>query len=169
MPRYRKKPLAQLEHGTRVYAPSAREARYRVVATDPVSGERIFVKCRTEDQARAKARELEQFIAQSAPIRDPQDAGPRSVERLASRYIEDHLSGLSLRFREEQTYLRGRWVLPRIGARTVTAWTPADSAAVIAAVRRAGGSDALVQDIGAVMRALVTHARRLRWLNRPGG
>jgi hypothetical protein len=100
MPRYRKKPLAQLEHGTRIYAPSTSEARYRVVATDPVSGERIFVKCRTEDQARAKARELEQFIAQSAPIRDPQDAGPRSVERLAGCYVEDHLSGLSLRFRE---------------------------------------------------------------------
>jgi hypothetical protein len=135
-----------------------------VVATDPVSGERIFVKCRTEDQARAKARELEQFIAQSAPIRDPQDAGPRSVDRLAARYAEDHLSGLSLRFREKQTYLLARWVLPRLGARAVTAWTPADSAAVIAAVRRAGGSDTLVQDIGAVVRALVTHARRLRWL-----
>ena len=37
-----KKPLAQLEHGTRVYAPSTGEARYRVLATDPVSGERIF-------------------------------------------------------------------------------------------------------------------------------
>jgi hypothetical protein len=103
-----------------------------VVATDPVLGKRIFAKCRTEDQARAKARELEQFMAQAAPIREPQDAGPRSVERLAGRYIEDHLSGLSPRFREKQTYLLGRWVLPRIGARTVTAWTPADSAAVIA-------------------------------------
>jgi integrase len=86
------------------------------------------------------------------------------VERLAGRYIEDHLSGLSLRFREKQTYLLGRWILPRLGTHTVTAWTPADSAAVIAAVRRAGGSDALVQDVGAVMRALVTHARRLRRL-----
>jgi hypothetical protein len=37
--------------------------RYRVVATDPVSGERNFVKCRIEDAARTKARELEQFIA----------------------------------------------------------------------------------------------------------
>jgi hypothetical protein len=164
MPRYRKKPLAQVEHGTRIHAPSPSEARYRVVATDPVSGERIFVKCRTEDAARAKARELDQFIAQSAPIRDPHEAGPRSVDRLAGRHIEDHLSGLSVRFREKQVYLLGRWVLPRLGARTVTAWTPTDSAAVIAAVRRAGGSDAVVQDVGAVMRALVTHARRLRWL-----
>jgi integrase len=161
---YRKKPLAQLEHGTRIYAPSPSEHRYRVVATDPVSGERIFVKCRTEEQARAKARELEQFIAQSAPIRDPHDAGPRTVERLAARYTEDHLAGLSTRFGEKQTYLLRRWVLPRIGSRKVTAWTPADSSAVIASVRRAGGSDALVQDVGAVMRALVTHARRLRWL-----
>jgi hypothetical protein len=63
------------------------------------------------------------------------------VERLAGRYIEDHLSGLSPRFREKQAYLLGRSVVPRIGARTVTAWTPADSAA---------------------MRALVTRARRLR-------
>jgi hypothetical protein len=44
MPRYRKKPLARLERGTRVYAPSPGEARYREVATDPVSGERISVK-----------------------------------------------------------------------------------------------------------------------------
>jgi integrase len=161
---YRKKPLAQLEHGTRIYAPSANEPRYRVVAADPVSGERIFVKCRTEEQARAKARELEQFIAQSAPIRDPHGAGPRSVERLAQRYSEDHLSGLSTRYREKQEYLLRRWVLPRIGWRNVTAWSAADSAAVIASVRRAGGSDALVQDVGSVMRALVTHARRLRWL-----
>jgi len=31
-------------------------------------------------------------------------------------------------------------------------------------VRTAGRSDALVQDVGATMRPLVTHARRLRWL-----
>ena len=96
--------------------------------------------------------------------RRPRRCGSGTVERLAARYIDDHLSGLSVRFREKQTYLLGRWVLPRLGGRTVTAWTSADSAAVIAAVRRAGGSDALVQDVGAVMRALVTHARRLRWL-----
>jgi hypothetical protein len=92
--------------------PSTGEARYRVAATDPVSGKRIFVKCRTEDAARAKARELEGLIAQAAPIRDPHDAGPRTVERLADQYIDDHLSGLSVRFREKQTYLLRRWVLP---------------------------------------------------------
>ena len=55
MSRYRKKPLAQFEHGTRIYAPTANEPRYRVVATDPTNDERIFVKCPSEEHARAKA------------------------------------------------------------------------------------------------------------------
>jgi integrase len=164
MARYRKKPLVQLEFGTRIYAPSSGEDRYRVVATDAVSGERIFVKCQTEAQARSKAREVEQFISQHAPLRDPGEQGSRTVGRLAARYVDEHLSSLSLRYGEKQTYLLRRWVLPRLSDRVVTAWTPAESAALIAAVRRAGGSDSTVQDVGAVMRALVTHARRLRWL-----
>jgi integrase len=164
--RYRKKPFAQLEHGTRIYAPSTGEARYRIVTTDPASGERIFAKCRTEEAARAKARELDDFVGQAAPIRDRQGEGPRTVERLAQSYVDDHLSGLSLRYREKQQYVLRRWVLPHIGSRMVTAWSPADSSAVIAAARKAGVSDALVQDVGGAMRGLVTHARRLRWLTR---
>lgn len=42
--RYRKKPLAQFGNGTRSYAPSSGEPRFRVVATDPATGERIFAK-----------------------------------------------------------------------------------------------------------------------------
>ncbi len=164
MPRYRKKPLAQLEHGTRIYSPSAGETRFRVVTTDPTTGERIYLKFPDEELARAKARELEQFIAQSAPIRDSPELGPRTVGRLATSYLEDHCSGLSLRYREKQEYLLRKWVLPRLADKPVTAWTPADSATVLNDVRAAGRSDSLVQNVGAAMRGLVTHARRLRWL-----
>jgi hypothetical protein len=160
--RYRKKPLVQFEHGTRVYAPSDGESRYRVVASDPASGERIFAKVATEDQARSKAREFEQLLAHAAPIRDPRSEAPRTVSHLADRYSADHLAGLSLRYREKQEYVLRRWVLPHLGELHVTQWTPADSMAVLAAVRAAGRSDALVQDVGATMRALVTHARRRR-------
>ena len=164
MSRYRKKPLAQFEHGTRIYAPTANEPRFRVVATDPTNDERIFVKCPSEGHARAKARELEQFLAQAAPIRDLRVDGARTVERLAASYVEDHLAELSLRYREKQQHLLRRWILPHIGDRTVTAWTPADSAGVLSAARHAGASEATVHDIGGAMRGLVTHARRLRWL-----
>lgn len=163
MARHRKKPLAQLEHGTRIYEPSSAKARYRVVANDPVSGDRIFFTFRTEEQARAKAREVEQFVALQASLRDA-DRTARTVGRLADRYIDEHLSTLSMRFREKQTWLLKRWVRPALGDRIVTAWTPAESAALIAAVRKSGAADSTVQDVGAVMRGLVTHARRLRWL-----
>lgn len=162
--RYRKKPLAHFEHGTRIYAPSASEPRYRVVAVDPVSRERTFAKLPTEEQARTKAREFEQLIAHAAPIRDPRDDAPRTVAVLAERYVNDHLGGLSLRYREKQEYVLRRWILRRVGNLHISRWTPADSAAVLAAVRQHGGSDSLVQDVGGAMRGLVTHARRLRWL-----
>jgi integrase len=160
---YRKKPLVHLEHGTRIYAPSGGEARYRIVAKDPVTGDRIHYKAPTENQARAKAREVEQFISVLAALRDP-GQGARTVDRLADRYIDEHLSTLSVRYREKQTFILRRWIRPALGPRIVTAWTPAESAALIASVRKSGASDATVQDVGAAMRALVTHARRLRWL-----
>lgn len=109
MARSRKKPLAQLEHGTRIYEPSSAKARYRVVANDPLTGDRIFFTYRTEEQARAKAREVEQFIALQASLREP-DRTARTVDRLADRYVDEHLATLSLRFREKQTWLLKRWV-----------------------------------------------------------
>jgi hypothetical protein len=57
------------------------------------------------EAARAKARALDGFIGQSVAVREPHDAGRRTVERLAAHYVEDHLWGLSLRFREKQTYV----------------------------------------------------------------
>ena len=164
MPSYRKKPFAQLEHGTRIYAPSSGELQFRVVATDPSSGNRVFAKCHTEDLARAKAREFEQLILERSALPLPREDGPRTVDRLAASYVEEHLSGLSLNYREKHQYLLRRWILPQIGRLSVSSWTPVDSSRVIASVRRAGASDALVQDVGSGLRALVTHGRRLRWL-----
>jgi hypothetical protein len=60
--RYRKKPLAVFEHGTRIYAPSPGQPRYRVVATD-ADDNRVFRSFRAEAAARDKARELEAYLA----------------------------------------------------------------------------------------------------------
>lgn len=67
--RYRKKPLAVFEHGTRIYAPSSGEDCYRVTVTT-VTGKRLFHKFVREDVARAKARELETYLSrQDAALR----------------------------------------------------------------------------------------------------
>ncbi len=53
--RYRK-PLVSFEFGTRIYAPTAAEPRYRVVSPG-VDGVRVSQKFTTEDAARSRARD----------------------------------------------------------------------------------------------------------------
>ena len=160
--RYRKKPLAAFEHGTRIYAPTAHEGRYRVVATDP-GGARLFHKFVSEDDARAKARELEAYLADRTPIRSSPDR-PRTVAALAEGYLA-HLAGRSLRYRERQDALLRRWVLPRLGEHAVSTWTPAMSENVLTAARQRLAA-ATVQSLGSCLRSLVTFAHKARWLPR---
>lgn len=158
-----RKPIAVFEHGTRIYAPVDGERRHRIVARDATTGERIFVAASSEEQARLRAREIEERLDAAASIREP-DRWSRTVEDLARRYVDDHLTTKSNRYREKHQYLLRAWILPTIGDRPVIEWNSAESERVLASVREAGRSDALVQDVGSAMRALVTYARRLRWL-----
>jgi hypothetical protein len=121
MPRYRKKPLARLERGSRIYAPSPGEP--------PVPGGRRRLAPGWADlrhvlhgeAARAKARALDGFTGQSVPVREPHDAGRRTVERLAAHYVEDHLWGPVAALSGETDLRAGT---PRLGARIVTAEPP---------------------------------------------
>ncbi len=161
--RNRKRPLVVFEHGTRIYAPSESEHRYRIVARDITTGERLFLRADTEQEARLRAREIEDRLAVAASVREP-DRWSRTVGDLSRRYVDDYLTSKSNRYREKHEYLLRSWILPAIADRPVIEWTSAESEKVLASVRKAGRSDALVQDVGSAMRALVTYARRLRWL-----
>ena len=159
---YRKKPLATFEFGTKLYAPSEGERRYRVVGRD-VSGERLYFKFDREADARAKARELESYFGSATPVRGSVDE-PRTVAALAARYVL-HLHGRSTRYRERQEYLLRCWVLPLLGDAHVADWTPADSETVLNKARLQL-APSTVQTLGATMRALVTFAHKNRWLPR---
>ena len=161
--RNRKRPLAVFEHGTRIYSPADGEQRHRIVARAPATGERLFVSAGSEEAARVRARDIEERLAAAASLREP-DRWSRTVKDLAHRYVDDHLTTKSNRYREKHQYLLRAWILPTIGDRPVIEWNSAESDRVLASVRKAGRSDALVQDVGSAMRALVTYARRLRWL-----
>jgi len=158
---YRKKPLAVFERGTRIYAPSRGESRYRVVSSDGV-GNRLFYKLASEAAARAKAREIEAHLARRAPLRPP--TGHGTVAALAEGYLE-HLGGRSVRYRERQQTIIRRWVLPHLGPVEVFAWTPAHSERLVNAAR-ASLSPATVQSVGSCLRSLVTFAHKSGWLPR---
>lgn len=159
---YRKKPFAIFEHGTRIYAPSAAYGGYRVVAKDP-SGRRLFLTFDSEADARAKAREVEAYIAAGASMRSA-DNDHRTVGVLVDRYLE-HISTKSARYQERQDSLLRNWVLPILGDTLVPDWTPAASDEVLARAR-ARLAPATVQSLGSSMRSLVTHAHKSRWLPR---
>lgn len=160
--RYRNKPFAVFEHGTRIYAPCPSEDCFRVTTTD-AGGRRLSYKLAREDDARAKARELEAFLASRTPIYGGR-AGDRTVGVLASLYVE-HLAGRSVRYRERQDQLLRCWILPRLRDTGIAEWTPAMSEEVLARARQRLSPQS-VQGIGSCMRSLVTFAHKSRWLPR---
>lgn len=92
--RYRKKPLAVFENGTRLYAPCPSQPRYRVVARD-ISGDRLFFKFDSEADARIKAR----LVSSSRTSAQPRRSADQSTSRepspaLSARYLT-HLTGRS--------------------------------------------------------------------------
>ena len=160
--RYRKKPLATFEHGTRIHAPSAGEKRYRVIATD-VDGRRVFHKYVREDDARAKARQLEAYLASKTSLYGGR-GGDRTVGALASLYVT-HLAGRSVRYQERQDAFLRCWILPRLGKTPLAGWTSAMSEKVLTEARQRLAPQT-VQSLGACMRSLVTFAHKSRWLPR---
>jgi len=159
--RYRK-PLVSFEFGTRIYAPTGAEPRYRVVAPG-VDGVRVSQKFTTEDAARRRARELEKLQSSSSitPGRLP---APSTVGGLIDRYVAS-LGSRSTRYAERQEYLLRMWVRPVLGDLALIAWSPADSEAVLDRARKQL-APSTVQNVGSSMRALVTFAHKNRWLAR---
>lgn len=160
--RYRRKPLATFEHGTRIYAPTPSEDCYRVSATD-ATGRRVSHKFAIESHAREKARELEAFLATRTPLYGGR-SGDRTVGVLASLYI-DHLEGRSVRYRERQDGLLRCWILPKLADINVSDWTPALSEEVLRSAQAKLAAQS-VQGVGSCMRSLVTFAHKSRWLPR---
>lgn len=145
----RRKPLVSYEFGTRIYAPSEGESRYRVVATD-ADGKRAFYKYSSEDAARQRARELEARLASSVILPGRANA-PTTVGGLIDRYLVS-LSWRSTRYAERQEYLLRMWARPVLGEHALSAWTPSDSEAVLDRARRSL-APSTVQNVGAAMRA----------------
>lgn len=156
------KPLITFEHGTKVYAPTPGEARYRIITRDP-AGTRVTARIIDEEEARTHARALDDRLAGSVVL--PGRAGaPATVGQLIDRYLAT-LGSRSTRYAERQMYLLDQWVRPVLDDHPLHAWTPADSDQVLDRAR-ASLAPATVQNVGAAMRALVTYAFKSRWLPR---
>lgn len=156
------KPIATFEHGTKIYGPSDAEPRYRVIARDP-SGKRIFHRFWSDDEARRRARSIEQALEASVCLPGRLDA-PATVGQLIDRYLA-RLGTRSTRYAERQEYLLRVWVRPVLETRPLDSWTPSDSELVLDRARETLAKST-VQNVGSAMRAVVTFAFKNRWLAR---
>jgi integrase len=161
-PTYRKRPLATFENGTRIYAPTPSEPRYRVVSHSR-EGRRIHAGFDDEASARRHARRIDSLLVNAPTIGNP-SRPPRTVGQLAQRYLLS-LNHLSRRYQERQECVIRCWILPRLGARALLEWTPGVSEEILQNARLTR-APATVQGIGSTMRAMVTFANKHRWLSR---
>lgn len=158
---YRKKPLAVFENGTRIYAPSASESRYRVVAVN-ADGSRAFAKFDDEESARRHARHLDHDVLRRGQLANA--TAPVTVGELARRYLVS-LGSMSVRYQERQAWVIRCWIEPHLGELPLRQWTPGASEEVLS-LARSTRATATVQNIGSTMRSVVTFAYKHRWLSR---
>lgn len=150
-----------LEHGTRIYRPSATKPHWRVVVFEP-GGRRSDRTANDEAEALEIARKAEAYLA----ARVSPTTG-RTVADAAQSYLE-HLAtlGRAERYQERQRNNVSTWIVPIIGHLPLEDWTPYESEQVLGAMRAAGRKPATVQPVGSTLRGIVTHLHRRRWLPR---
>ncbi|KAA0233332.1 MAG: hypothetical protein JJLCMIEE_00389 [Acidimicrobiales bacterium] len=162
----RARPVARHDCGVALYAPTTKVKSHRVVWTDPFSGQR--------SNRRYATRELadEAFEATVAYVKAARaKVGPVKVTRGGPPTVDDLFAAVEQRWKQKNVTARyiekrrgiyGTWIQPVVGAMAVHEWGSTDQhcIAVLAAARAAGRRPATVQNIGSLLRLMVTVAHR---------
>lgn len=168
----RSRPLASHDCGVALYAPTAKVASFRVVWTDPFSGSR--------PNRRYSTRELadEAFESTVAYVKAARaKVGPAAVTRGGPPTVDDLFvaverrwvqKGVTTRYIEKRQGLYRTWVKPTLGTMAAHEWGSTDEhcISVLAAARAAGRAPATIQNIGALLRLMVTVAYKAGLLPR---
>ena len=159
----RTRPLLHHDLGVDLYAPTETFASFRLVWRDPFTGKRP--NRRYADRATAEAA-YEQTVAYvrgaaSVGTTGGRRSGPPTVDDLFAAVQERwRLKGRKDRYMEKRAGTYRTWIAPTCGSLTVLDWGSTDEHClrVLAAARKAGRADATVQNIGALLRLLVSTA-----------
>jgi len=158
--------------GVTLYLPTASYAKFRLVWRDPlVGGERLMRGLVTAEEAELAFDETVAYV-KAARTASPLTANPHArphgpivddlFEELDKRWA---LKGRSLAYRQGRRIAYNLWVRPVCGHLPVRAWMLDDAwcLQVIADAVAAGRAPATVQNLGALLRVLVSTAHRRRW------
>jgi len=168
----RSRPLARHDCGVALYAPTPKVASYRVVWTDPFSGKRPNRRYPTREMA---DEAFESTVAYVKAARAK--VGPAPVTRGGPPTIDDLFAaverrwaqkGVTTRYIEKRQGIYRTWVKPTLGTMAVHEWGSTDEhcIAVLASAKAAGRAPATIQNIGALLRLMVTVAHKAGLLPR---
>ncbi len=164
------RPIAHHDCGVSLYAPTAKVAAFRLVWSDPLSGTRPNRKFHDRLSADAAFEQTVQYVKGARSI-----AGSPGCRRRGSVVTVDDVfvevqkrwdqKQRSTRYIEVRSSLYRNWVRPTFGHLAVLDWGATDDfcLSVLAEARRAGRSAGTIQNIGSLMRHVVTvaHARKM--------
>lgn len=166
------------ELGVKLYAPTPGTPKYRLEYTDPFTGARCQPKRTDRSDALALWDDTIQYLA-TARMAAPLSSSPsRPNKRSAVPTVNDLFDARVERWSDDgctDNYIAtrsGRYdyrIRPVFGDLAVRDWASSNASCreILRAARVQGLADSSVQDLGALMRNLVTIGHELRWIS-PG-
>lgn len=164
------RPLLHHDVGVSLYGPTASYNRFRLVWTDPLTATRPNRSYHDRVSAEAAFNQTVEYVKGARTVVPSQTAAGRRLVPTVDLLFEEvqkrwRQNNRNARYIEKRTGLYRTWVQPTCGSLTVLDWASSDDhcLAVLAAARGAGRSAPTIQNIGALLRLMVTtaHARKL--------
>lgn len=166
--------------GLSLYGPTPGSLKYRLDYTDPFTGQRHQPRRTSKNDAQLLWDETVEYLQtakDATRVASAEAAGLVVVDRSGGPVVDDLFAKLEARWwrlHRSQRYIQNRSNLyanrirPTIGALRVREWgaTTEQSEVIIGNALTDGLAPASVQDVGALLRGLVSQGWRERWLPR---
>jgi integrase len=164
------RPVLHHDAGVSLYGPTPSYSRFRLVWSDPLTGTRPNRSYHDRVSAEAAFNQTVEYVKGARTVVPPLATTRRRSAPTVDQLFDEvqkrwRQKNRNARYIEKRTGLYRTWMQPTCGSLTVLDWGSSDEhcLAVLAAAREAGRSAATIQNIGALLRLMVTtaHARRL--------
>ena len=168
----RSRPILHHDAGVDLYRPTSNVPSYRLVWRDPLTATRSNRRIHDRETAEAEFERTVEYVKGALTVAPSSTPGKRSaptVDDLFEQVVRRwQLKDRNARYIEKRKGIYSTWVKPTCGSLTVLAWGATDEhcLAVLSAARQAGRAPATIQNIGALLRLLVTTAHERRLLPR---
>jgi hypothetical protein len=168
----RTKPVASHDCGVSLYAPTEKVRAYRLVWTDPFTKQRCNRRHPNRDVADEWFASTVAYVKEGAAVAPSDERIPSGARTVAGLFSQlDARWEREMRsehYREVRAGIFRNWIDPVIGNRLAVEWGADEEVCdeILGAARAVGRRPSTVQNIGSLMRTLVSTGHRKKWMPR---